>query len=192
IFLGQALLDLGNPAAAILHFRAALIRNPLDAEAWIGLAGALSLDGQTDAATAALHCAALHDPLDSELLTPGIAISSRDGVGVVYLRRGYANLAAAELKAAVAQHPDREDLHIYYVEAIRRDGDRDAARVRMAEFSSTTTATLPTLLLQAALAPTPSNSLNIRQQCARYDIDGQMTKRFFAPEWPPWKLAPAP
>ena len=192
IFLGQALLDLGNPAAAILHFRTALIRNPLDAEAWIGLAGALSLDGQTDAATAALHSAALHDPLDSELLTPGIASSPRDGVGVVYLRRGYASLAAAELKAAMAQYPDRQELHIYYVEAIRRDGDRDSARRHMAELSSTTTASLPTLLIHAALAATPSSSLNIRQQCARYDIDGQMTKRFFAPERPPWNLAPAP
>src|SRR5262249_24136 len=47
ILLGQALLDLGDAPAAIAHFRLALSHNPCDAAAWIGLAGALSLDGQT-------------------------------------------------------------------------------------------------------------------------------------------------
>jgi tetratricopeptide (TPR) repeat protein len=192
IFLGQALLDLGAPSAAIAHFRTALSRNPLDAEAWIGLAGALSLNGQTDEAATALCSAALHDPLDSELLTPGIAVPSRDGIGIVYLRRGYANLAAAELKAMLDQHPDRHELRVYYVEALRRDGDHNAARTRLAELLSSTPANLPALLLQAALSSAPSDSLSIRQQCARYDIDGQMTRRFFAPERPPWNLAPEP
>src|SRR5262245_25665921 len=93
IWLGQALLDLGDPAAAITQFKLALTYNPCDAAAWIGLAGALGRGGQGREADAALRRAALHDPLDSELLTPGVASPPPDGVGVVYLRRGYASLA---------------------------------------------------------------------------------------------------
>ncbi|HEU5097971.1 MAG TPA: tetratricopeptide repeat protein [Roseiflexaceae bacterium] len=192
IFLGQALLELGDPSAAIAHFRAALIANPLASEAWIGLAGALSLDGQTDAAAAALRSAALHDPLDSELLTPGIAVPPDDSLGVAYLRRGYAGLAAAELSAALQRHADRQELRLYSIEALRRDGDLATARALLAELEPYTAASLPVLLLHAALDSTEPDGLSTRQQCARLDIDGQMTRRFFAPEHPPWKLAPAP
>jgi Tfp pilus assembly protein PilF len=192
IFLGQALLQLENHSAAIAHFRAALIANPLASEAWIGLAGALSLDGQADAAAAALASAALHDPLDSELLTPGIALPPRDGLGVAYLRRGHASLAAAELRAALDRDPDRQELRLYSIEALRRAGDLAAARARLAELDTTTTASLPMLLIVAAMGLTRADSHSIRQQCAQFDIDGQMTRRFFAPEHPPWSLAPAP
>jgi tetratricopeptide (TPR) repeat protein len=192
ILLGQALLSLDTPDAAIAHFRAALLQNPLDAEAWIGLAGALSLSGQTAAAAAALGSAALHDPLDSELLTPGIAISPRDGLGVAYLRRGYADLAAAALQAALAQDPERDELRLYYVDALRRDGQLSIARAQLATHVSQGAPNFPTLLIQAALAPAQSESMNLRRQCARLDLDGQMTRRFFAPEQPPWALAPGP
>jgi tetratricopeptide (TPR) repeat protein len=191
IFLGQALLQLEDHSAAIAQFRAALIANPLASEAWIGLAGALSQAGQPDAAAAALGSAALHDPLDSELLTPGIAVAPSDGLGVAYLRRGHANLAAAELRAALERNPDREELRLYSIEALRRDGDLAGARARLAELDTATTPNLPTLLIVAALGLSHANSHAIRQQCARFDIDGQMTRRFFAPEHAPWDLAPA-
>jgi hypothetical protein len=192
IFLGQALLQLEDHSAAIAHFRAALIANPLAAEAWIGLAGALSLDAQPDAAAGALRSAALHDPLDSELLTPGIAVAPREGLGVTYLRRGHASLAAAEIRIALARDPDREELQLYYIEALRRAGDLAAARARLAELDTATIPNLPTLLIVAALGLTRPDTHSIRQQCALFDIDGQMTRRFFAPEHPPWDLAPAP
>jgi Tfp pilus assembly protein PilF len=192
VLLGHALLDLGEQNAAIEQLRCALSRNPLDAPAWMALAGALSLAGQHDAAQAALCRAALHDPLESELLTPGVAASPPDGIGVVYLRRGHASLASAELAAAVSRHPDRSDLRIYYVEALRRSGELSAAREQFTALSSTTPPDLPTLLLQIALAPALTNLASIQQQCAQYDIDGQITRRFFAPERPPWHLTPAP
>ncbi|HJZ50336.1 MAG TPA: tetratricopeptide repeat protein [Roseiflexaceae bacterium] len=192
ILLGQALLDLGDAPAAIAHFRLALSHNPCDAAAWIGLAGALSLDGQTGEADAALRCAALHDPLDSELLTPGVASPPPDGVGIVYLRRGYATLAAAELRATLESHPDRMDLRLYYAEALRRGADLSMAREQLVAATAMAPATLPALLLLAALAASSSESVTIRQQCARYDVDGQITRRFFAPDGPPWNIPPAP
>ncbi|PMP79750.1 MAG: hypothetical protein C0183_14300, partial [Roseiflexus castenholzii] len=55
VWLGQALLDAGNAAVAVDYFRRALRLNPLDANAWAGLAGALARTGEAKAATAALN-----------------------------------------------------------------------------------------------------------------------------------------
>jgi len=190
--LGHALLDLGHHHAAIKQLHAALRRNPLDALAWTALAGALSLAGDHRTARAALYRAALHDPLESELLTPGVTAAPTNGIGVVYLRRGHASLAVVELAAALERHPDRDDLRMYYIEALRRSGDLATARAQFSALTSAKSPTIPTLLLRAALAPTASERIQIQQQCARYDIDGRITRRFFAPEQPPWPLAAAP
>jgi tetratricopeptide (TPR) repeat protein len=129
VWLGQALLDAGNAMVAIDYFRRALRINPLDAAAWAGLAGALARTGQEGAAAAALSRAALHDPLGASALTPGIAPEpSSAGKGIEYLRRGLAELAADELATALARHPRRTDLRLYYVEALRRSGDLASAR----------------------------------------------------------------
>ncbi|HET9224077.1 MAG TPA: tetratricopeptide repeat protein, partial [Roseiflexaceae bacterium] len=73
VLLGQALLEAGEPHAAITQFSYALKRNPLDAVAWAGLAGALAGCNRHTDAQAALARAALHDPLGCEGLAPGIA-----------------------------------------------------------------------------------------------------------------------
>ncbi len=190
--LGHALLDLGQHHAAIAQLHAALSRNPLDAQAWAALAGALSLAGDHGSARAALYRAALHDPLESELLTPGVTAAPTNGIGVVYLRRGHAGLALAELAAALELHPDRDDLRIYYAEALRRTGDLAAARAQLGALRLAEPPTIPMLLLRAALATTAGERMPIQQQCARYDIDGRITRRFFAPDPPPWQLAAAP
>ena len=190
--LGHALLDLGQHHAAIKQLHAAISRNPLDAQAWAALAGALSLAGDHSAARAALYRAALHDPLESELLTPGVTAAPTNGIGVVYLRRGHAGLAVGELAAALECHPERDDLRIYYIEALRRTGDLAAARAQFSVIQSANPPTIPMLLLQVALSPSASERRPIQLQCARYDMDGRITRRFFAPEQPPWPLAAAP
>lgn len=190
IWLGQALLDAGNAAVAVDYFRRALRLNPLDAAAWAGLAGALARTGQEKASAAALSRAALHDPLGSEALAPGIAPEqSSAGRGVEYLRRGLAELAVAELAAALARFPRRDDLRLYYVEALRRSGDLAGARRAFAQLTSPDAGHLPALLVRAALHEHDTSAF---QRCAAYDPDGRLTRRFFAPETPPWTLPPPP
>lgn len=186
--LGLALLEAGNASVAADHFRRALRLNPLDAGAWAGLAGALALLGKQRAAEAALARAALHDPLASEGLAPGVAQPSPLGLGVVYLRRGMHTLAAAELAQAVAAHPRRRDLRAHYAEALRRAGDLDAARAQLEQLDD---GVLPALFLRAALAG-GAQAQTFQAQAARRDPDGALARRFFAPEPPPWQLHPAP
>lgn len=188
VWLGQALLDAGNAAVAVDYFRRALRLNPLDAVAWAGLAGALARTGQTKAAAAALSRAALHDPLGSAALAPGIAPEpSSAGKGIEYLRRGLAEVAVAELAAALARSPRRDDLRLYYVEALRRSGDLTGARHAFSQRASSDTGHLPALLVRAALH---ENDAAAQRRCAEYDPDGRLTRRFFAPEPPPWTLPP--
>lgn len=190
VWLGQALLDAGNAAVAVDYFRRALRLNPLDAIAWAGLAGALARTGQEKAAAAALSRAALHDPLGSAALAPGIAPEqSAAGKGVEYLRRGLVEVAVAELAAALARSPRRDDLRLYYVEALRRSGDLAGARHAFAQRTSSDTGHLPALLVRAALHENDAAAL---RRCAEYDPDGRLTRRFFAPESPPWTLPPPP
>jgi hypothetical protein len=187
VWLGQALLDSSNATVAIDYFRRALRVNPLDAAAWAGLAGALARTGQEGAAAAALSRAALHDPLGASALTPGIAPEpSSAGKGIEYLRRGLAELAADELATALARHPRRSDLRLYYIEALRRSGDLASARRIFAQCNADH---LPALLARAALY---THDQAARMRCAEYDPDGRLTRRFFAPEAPPWTLPPAP
>ena len=187
VWLGQALLDAGNATVAIDYFRRALRINPLDATAWAGLAGALARIGQEGAAAAALSRAALHDPLSAIALTPGIAPEpSSAGKGIEYLRRGLVELAANELATALARHPRRTDLRLYYVEALRRSGDLASARRIFAQCNADH---LPALLVRAALY---AHDQAARMRCTCYDPDGRLTRRFFAPETPPWTPPPVP
>ncbi|MGQ9827139.1 MAG: tetratricopeptide repeat protein [Roseiflexus sp.] len=187
VWLGQALLDAGNATVAVDYFRRALRRHPLDAAAWAGLAGALACVGQEGAAAAALSRAVLHDPLGAGALTPGIASeSSSAGKGVEYLRRGLAELAVDELATALERFPRRTDLRLYYIEALRRSGDYDGARRIFAQCDADH---LPALLVRAALYEYDHAT---RMRCAGYDPDDRLTRRFFAPEAPPWALPPAP
>jgi tetratricopeptide (TPR) repeat protein len=190
VWLGQALLDAGNAAVAVDYFRRALRLNPLDANAWAGLAGALARTGEAKAATAALNRAVLHDPLGSIALTPGIAPEpSAAGKGIEYLRRGLAELAVAELAAALARFPRRDDLRFYYIEALRRSGDLAGARHALTHLTSPDAGRLPALLVRLALH---ENDTAAKRYCAAYDPDGRLTRRFFAPEAPPWMLPPPP
>ena len=192
VLIARALLDLGDARSAIEHFRRALARNPLDAVAWAGLAAALACCDQHTASNAALARAALHDPLGSESLAPGIVQPPQPlSLGVIYLRRGMAELAAAELAATLAQHPQRDDLRLYYAEALRRTGDHAAARRQLSAIAPADPPGLPFLLLSAALGTDSDAIARLQARCARYDPDGQLTRLFFAPELPPWQL-PAP
>ncbi|MFQ3681136.1 tetratricopeptide repeat protein [Roseiflexus sp.] len=188
VWLGQALLDAGNAAVAVDYFRRALRLNPLDAVAWAGLAGALARTGQEKAAAAALSRAALHDPLGSAALAPGIAPEqSSAGKGVEYLRRGLAEVAVAELAAALARSPRRDDLRLYYIEALRRSGDLAGARQAFVQRTLPDAGHLPALLVRAALYEYDTAA---QRRCADYDPDGRLTRRFFAPDSPPWMLSP--
>lgn len=190
VWLGQALLDAGNAAVAVDYFRRALRLNPLDAVAWAGLAGALARTGQEKAAAAALSRAALHDPLGSAALAPGIAPEqSSAGKGIEYLRRGLVEVAVAELAAALARSPRRDDLRLYYVEALRRSGDLAGARHAFSQRISADARHFPALLVRAALHENDAAAL---RRCAEYDPDGRLARRFFAPESPPWALPPPP
>ncbi|MEN9934996.1 MAG: hypothetical protein RLZZ387_1575 [Chloroflexota bacterium] len=188
--LGHALLEAGDPYAASDYFRHALELNPLDAGAWAGLAGALASTGSPEA-TEALERAALHDPLGSEGLAPGVAAAPALGLGVVYLCRGMPTLAAAELQQAVAFNPGRDDLRAHYAEALRRAGNLNEARRQLRALEQSSPLALPTVLLGAALAG-EADARALRTLCAHHDPDGAITRRFFAPENPPWELPATP
>ncbi|NWG22072.1 MAG: tetratricopeptide repeat protein [Chloroflexi bacterium] len=190
VLLGQALLDAGNAPVAVDYFRRALRLNPFDAVAWGGLAGALARTGQQSAAAATLSRAVFHDPLGSEALAPGVADGPPlAGLGVVYLRRGHADLAVAELAVALERYPHRDDLRLYYIEALRRSGDLAAARHHGALVAPAYAERLPALLVRAAL---DDHAVTVRRRCAELDPDGRLTRRFFAPERPPWPIPPPP
>ncbi len=191
VLLGQARLESGDPRAAIDLFRQALRLHPLDALAWAGLAGALAASGEREPAAAALRCAALHDPLGSEGLAPGLVDADVIGQGVIYLRRGHVELAAAELAAAIGRNPDRADMQLYAIEALRRSGDHAAASDLLESLPAAHAESFPALLVRAALAP-PDVATALHIRLAHHDPDGQATRRFFAPEPPPWLLPPVP
>lgn len=192
VLLGFSLLEQGQPEAAIERFRHALRLHPLDASAWAGLAGALAALGHRRTADTALRRAALYDPLGSDALTPGVAEGAAAlGAGIAYLRQGHAALAAAELAVTVEQHPDRDDLRLHYVEALRRCGHLALARRQLA-IVMRPVPTLPVLLLRAALDLPVASVDHLRMAIARYDPTGQLARRFFAPEVPPWPLPVAP
>lgn len=189
LLLGRALIEQGHWRQALDHFRWVLAIHPLDSSAWVGLATALAVAGRQSEARAALGRAALHDPLDSQLLTPGVAPLPREGLGVSYLRQGHAEIARVELAAALDERPDRDDIRCYLIEALRRCGALDEALTMLDQLSATPAATFPALLLRATLH---TNTAAERSQAARLDLDGQLTRRFFAPMRPPWDLLPAP
>ncbi len=189
VLLGRALVDLGQWRQAIDHFRWVLALHPLDSSAWSGMAAALAVAGRHAEARAALGRAALHDPLDSQVLTPGVVLLPREGLGVSYMRQGHADIARSELAAALAERPERIDIQYYYVEALRRCGALPDALALLNQLPGTALHTLPALLLCAALNP---NTASQRSQAARLDLDGQYTRRFFAPLRPPWDLLPPP
>jgi tetratricopeptide (TPR) repeat protein len=193
VLLGQALLEAGVLRAAVTQFRYALKLNPLDAGAWAGLAGALAGCDQHTEARAALARAALHDPFGSEVLAPGIAQAPMPiGLGVVYLRRGMAALAVPELAAAIERNSWRDDLRIYYVEALRRVGELAAARRELEQWAADAAPSLPRLLLQASLSDDLAERATVRERCTDYDPEGQIARRFFAPDLLPWEPTPAP
>lgn len=184
---GQALLEARNATLAVDYFRRALQSHPLDALAWAGLAAALSSSGQDRAGQAALRRAALHDPLGNEAL-PSHGVPDSLGMGIIYLRRGMAALAVAELAGILERHPNRNDLRCYYAEALRRNGQLEQARSELANLERSMGRSLPYMLLRIALhTDTPA-----RERCLAMDPDGLLTRRFFAPERVPWELPPAP
>jgi Tetratricopeptide repeat len=190
VMLGRALVEQGHWRQAIEHFRWVLAIHPLDPAAWTGLATALAVAGQAREARAALSRAALHDPLDSQLLTPGVVALPREGSGVSYLRQGYDALARTELVGAIVRQPDRDDLRLYAIEALRRCNEVAEALTLLDGLTEEVAASFPALLLRAAL--NPAAGADARGACARIDLDGQLTRRFFAPQRPPWDLLPAP
>ncbi|GAB4113189.1 MAG: hypothetical protein OHK0050_15970 [Roseiflexaceae bacterium] len=189
IILGRALVEQGNWQQAIDHLRWVLALHPLEGGSWASLAAALALAGRQQEARTALSRAAMHDPLDSQLLTPGVATLPPEGEGIDYLRQGHDQLALTTIQASLEQHPDRRDLLLYRIEALRRLGEQRQAQSMLTALSSDGSLSFPEILLRAALDPNPAP---FRSQAARLDLDGTLTRRFFAPSKPPWDLLPAP
>ncbi len=190
LLLGRAWLAAGEAERAIGYLRRAILAHPLDAIAWGVLAAALSRAGRPGA-MAALHAAVLHDPLN-RVAEPGDADAAQPaGRGIALLRRGRADLACAELTAAVRAQPARHELRLYLVEALRRAGDLVRAEAELAQLPHSQRETFPALLLGAAFDH-PTSASPMRAHCVAADPDGELTRQFFAPEGPPWLLPAAP
>lgn len=190
VLLGRAWLAAGEAERAIGYLRRAILAHPLDAIAWGVLAAALSRAGRAGA-VAALDAAALHDPLNRVPEPEHADAVQPAGRGIARLRQGRADLACAELTAALRAQPARYELRLYLIEALRRAGDLLRAEAELARLPLSQRETFPALLLGSAFDH-PTSASPTRAHCIAADPDGVLTRQFFAPEPPPWPLPAAP
>lgn len=176
----RALLEAGRAELARTELDAILLLHPLDADAWAALAGALAALGDDAAAQTAIGHATSHDPLADEASN---LVGGEQGI--LFLRRGHAEIAASALLAAIARAP-APGLQIAAAEALRRCGREAEAHALLAELPGSIQQSLPVLLLRIALDPASGSTL--RTRIVRLDPDATLSRRFFAPALPPWQL----
>jgi hypothetical protein len=110
ILMGNALLVGKKAGMAITHFRLVITRNAMDSPAWHGLASALTACGQAPAAAAATRRAVCNAPLNDHGVPTDAATAVPQALGMIYLRRGMADMAVVELVNTLRQSPPRNDL----------------------------------------------------------------------------------
>ncbi len=192
MLLAQALLASKQPALSLPHFQLVINRNQLDAAAWRGLSQALQYSGHDVAASAASRRAACNQPLDTEGVPTEAAAALPAARGMIYLRRGLADMAVVELANTLRQTPSRLDVRWAYVSALWQSDRLDDARRLVSHHDFDMEPPFPLLCLRAVLSSASDVVDATRAQIAAMDPDGTYQQAFFAPHAVPWPLAEAP
>jgi len=122
VLQGQVLIEMGQPVAARAPLRAAVRQHPLDAIAWAALGATFSPVHPAAGAAfrrAALHAAGLWDiPLEPR----HVEAMAGAAAALHALREGRLPDALDGLARQLRRQPGRQDLRLYYAEALRRAG----------------------------------------------------------------------
>jgi tetratricopeptide (TPR) repeat protein len=136
--LGEALLVTGNYDGAAMQFRRALSADPEDATSCVGLSKVFEAKGNLDRALwqmqRAVELLPDHADLKDELARlirayqeDGVAQTfemTRPGLGRIYIHSGLYAKAIQELRAVLAQEPERTDVQATLAQALWQTGQR--------------------------------------------------------------------
>jgi len=191
VLQGQVLIEQGQLLAARAPLRTAVRQHPLDAIAWAALGATFPPSHPAASAAfrrAALHAAGLWDiPLEAchveAVAAPAAALQA--------LREDRLADALDGLARQLRRQPGRQDLRLYYAEALRRAGRLAEARTLLGQAIGRQALSLPLIWLLRALDPGRLPAQIMQQQFAR-DPGDRMAQRFFAPDPPPWELTRSP
>ena len=192
MILAQALLASKQPGLSLPHFQLVINRNQLDAAAWRGLSQALQHSGHDMAASAASRRAVCNQPLDTSGVPTEAAAALPAARGMIYLRRGLADMAVVELANTMRQTPSRLDVRWAYISALWQSNRLDDARRLLSHHDFEMEPPFPLLCLRAVLSPASDVVAATREQITAMDPDGTYQQAFFAPHAVPWPLDVAP
>ena len=192
MLMGNALLVGDKAGMAITHFRLVITRNAMDSLAWQGLASALTACGQAPAAAAATRRAVCNAPLNDHGVPTDAATAVPQALGMIYLRRGMADMAVVELGNTLRQSPPRNDLQWGYIEALRQSNRLEEAQRLLSHHDFVREPELPLLCLRALLSTASDVIAVTRDQITAMDPDGSYQRAFFAPHAVPWPLTAQP
>ncbi len=192
MILAQSLLASKQPALSIPHFQLLINRNQMDVAAWRGLSMALQHSGHDVAAGAASRRAACNQPLDTNGVPTEAAATLPAARGMIYLRRGMADMAVVELANTVRQAPTRLDIRWAYISALWQNQRLDDARRLLSHHDFEMEPQFPLLCLRAVLSTASDVVDATREQIAAMDPDGSYQQAFFAPHDVPWAIDAAP
>lgn len=166
-----------QPARAVIAFRLAAGRDPLDPATWAGIAATSSkVDERTDAADRAKllsvdgpHAQLWHD-----------------------LRSGKAHLAVTPLQALHRRFPERAELAIWFAEIQRRLGNETQAMDALAPLLRRRPRAVPALFLATTLTCDPQLAAEYLHDALRIDPLAASGRRLFAPEQLPFNVPASP
>jgi hypothetical protein len=190
VLQGQVLIEQGRPIDARAPLRTAVRQHPLDPIAWAALGATFPSSHPAAGAAfrrAALHAAGLWDiPLEAchveAVAAPAAALHA--------LREGRLADALDGLARQLRRQSGRQDLRLYYAEALRRAGRLAEARTILGQAIGRQALSLPMIWLLRALDPGRLPAQIMQQQLA-CDPGDRMAQRFFAPDSPPWEPTPS-
>lgn len=192
MLMARILLLSNKPGLALPHFQLLLKRNATDSAAWAGLAAALTQLGRVQAGMATMQRSILNQPLQEGGVPSEAAASLPLALGVIYLRRGMADMAAVELAKSIQSTNPRDDLQWYYIESLRQSGRIDDARRLLAHHDFEPQPQLPLLILRSQLSTAPDVLDATFELIHAMDPDGSYSRLFFAPKQVPWGPAEQP
>ncbi|MEY3989425.1 MAG: hypothetical protein RI985_506 [Chloroflexota bacterium] len=192
MLMARVLLLSNKPGLALPHFQLLLKRNATDSAAWAGLATALTQLGRVQAGISTMQRSILNQPLQEGGVPSEAAAALPLALGVIYLRRGMADMAAVELAKSIQSTTPRDDLQWYYIEALRQSGRIDEARRLLAHHDFEPQPQLPLLILRALLSTAPDVLDATFELIHAMDPDGNYSRLFFAPKPVPWSPAEQP
>ena len=188
MIMAQSLLEGKHSSLSIQYFQMLIKRNSMDAVAWRGLSHALKINGHDAASAAASRRATCNQPLDSNGLPSESASALHSARGMIYWRRGLAEMAYVELANALQKAPTRNDIRWAYISSLWQTQRFDEARRLLSHHDMELEPEFPLLCLRALCSPSAEVFAATREMITAMDPDGTFQHAFFAPFDVPWEL----